>query len=100
MDKKIVNKVLKRSKGLCEICHSPYMVQLHHVIGGNGKRKQHENEHSVIALCWYCHHGDNGVHGKNGKELDLYLKRKLQEKYFSMGYSEDEVRELMGGKLY
>jgi hypothetical protein len=40
------------------------------------------------------------VHGKNGKELDLRLKRELQEKYFRGGYTEDEVRELMGGKLY
>lgn len=100
LDKKVVQAVLERSGGLCEVCSSAYLVELHHIIYGSGKRKQHENEHSVIALCWYCHKGTNGVHGKNGKELDLYLKRKLQEKYFSMGYSEDEVRELMGGKLY
>ena len=28
------------------------------------------------------------------------LKHKLQSYYFQQGYSEDEVRKLMGGKLY
>ena len=100
MDKKIVEKVLKRSKGLCEVCGSAYLVELHHIIYGRGKRKQHENEFSVIVLCWYCHRGTKGVHGRDGRKLDLYLKKKLQKKYFSMGYSENEVREMMGGKLY
>jgi len=76
------------------------MVEMHHIVFGSGKRTQHENEHSVILLCWHCHRGTNGVHGKNGRKLDLHLKRCLQKKYFSMGYNENEVRELMGGKLY
>ena len=100
MDKNVAAKVLERSNGLCEICHSNYMVQLHHIIFGHGKRKQCENEHSVIALCWDCHHGTFGVHGKYGKMLDMKLKIGLQRKYFSMGYTESEVRALMGGKLY
>lgn len=100
MKKGIVQAVLNRSGGLCEVCGSAYMVELHHIIYGSGKRKQHENEHSVIALCWYCHRGTKGIHGRDGKKLDLYLKKKLQEKYFDMGYGENEVRKLMGGKLY
>ena len=85
---------------VCEFCHSNYLVEKHHIIKGRGKRREHENQHSVINLCWYCHKGNKGVHGKDGKHLDLYLKRQLQEKYFEMGYSEDEVRQKMGGKLY
>ena len=100
MKEEVVQAVLRRSKGLCEVCHSPKMVQLHHIVGGNGKRKQHENKYSVIALCYDCHHGTYGVHGREGKELDLKLKLELQKKYFSMGYTEEEVRKMMGGKLY
>src|SRR5699024_956156 len=101
MDPKIIEAVRKRSKGLCEVCGSNYLLQHHHIVGGRGKRKQCENEHSIILLCWNCHHGSKwGVHGKNGKDLNLYLKRKLQEKYFDMRYTESEVREKMGGKLY
>lgn len=96
MNKKIVQAVQERSKGLCEICGSPHMTQMHHIIKGKGKRRQHENEFSVINLCWYCHHSNKGVHGRDGRELDLYLKRKLQEKYFNLGYTENEVREKNG----
>ncbi|WP_042683131.1 HNH endonuclease [Anaerosalibacter massiliensis] len=100
MNKKIVQAVQERSKGLCEICGSPYMTQIHHIVKGKGKRREHENKYSVILLCWDCHMGNKGVHGRDGRELDLYLKKKLQEKYFNLGYTENEVREKMGGKLY
>ena len=30
----------------------------------------------------------------------MLLKLKLQETYFNMGKGEEEIRELMGGKLY
>lgn len=101
MNKEIVQAVLERSKGLCEVCGAmDYNVQLHHIIKGRGKRKEHETTESIILLCWDCHRGTYGVHGREGKELDLRLKRQLQDKYFSQGYSEDEIRKLMGGKLY
>jgi 5-methylcytosine-specific restriction endonuclease McrA len=101
LDKKIVQAVLERSKGVCENCGAAdYRVQLHHIIKGLGKRKQHETIESVILLCWNCHHGTYGVHGREGKELDIKLKRKLQETYFNQGYSVEEVRRMMGGKIY
>ena len=99
MDKQIVEEVMERSQGLCEVCYAPG-VHLHHIIKGRGKRKEHESSLSVILLCYNCHMGTNGVHGKNGRELDLRLKRELQEKYKELGYTEEEVREKMGGRLY
>jgi len=102
MNKKIVQAVLERSRGICEYCgvYKGDSLELHHIIGGNGKRKQHESIESVIALCYEHHRGTNGVHGKNGRELDLKLKRKLQQTYIEQGYTEIKVRKLMGGKLY
>jgi len=85
---------------LCKICGSNHLVQEHHIVGGNGKRKQCETEQSKIFLCWEHHHGTNGVHGKNGRALTLKLRLELQELYFEMGYAEQEVRKMMGGKLY
>ena len=99
MDKKIVQAVLERSKGLCEVCHKQGQ-ELHHILSGNGRRRQHENADSVIMLCSSCHRGTNGVHGKNGAKLDLQLKLKLQETYFKQGKTEGEIRVLMGGRLY
>ncbi|BDR84900.1 hypothetical protein [Clostridium tetani] len=100
MDKKLFKKIQERYGSDCLICSSNYLVEYHHIIHGNGKRKECETEYSVIPLCWNCHKGNNGVHGKNGRKLDLKLKKKLQRKYFKLGYEESKVRELMGGKLY
>lgn len=99
MNKAIAKAVLERSKGLCEVCQRPGQ-HLHHIIHGNGKRKQCETIESVINLCWSCHQGTKGVHGRDGRKLDLRLKLKLQETYTKQGHPEDEIRRMMGGKIY
>ena len=100
MNKLVYKQALERSQGLCEICKSNNKVELHHILYGNGKRKQCERLESVIFLCYKHHRGTNGVHGKNGHILDLKLKLKVQNTYFNKGLTEDEVRELMGGRIY
>ena len=100
MNKKVYEKVLERSQGLCEICGSNNIVELHHIVKGNGKRNKCETVEGCIMLCFEHHKGTSGVHGRMGHALDIILKLQLQEKYFKQGKSEDEVRKLMGGKLY
>ena len=100
MDREIVDEVLSRSQGRCERCGSNKMVQLHHIIKGQGKRRQCETVESVKALCWGCRHGTNGVHGKNGSELDLELKQELEKAYRKQGRSEEEIKYLLGGRFY
>lgn len=97
---KLYEEVLKRSNFACEVCGAVGHLEIHHIIGGNGKRKQHESKESLIVLCWDCHQGTYGVHGREGGKLNLKLKRNLQEVYLKQGYPEDEVRVKMGGKLY
>ena len=99
MDEEIVQAVIERSQLLCENCYGAG-EEFHHICFGSGKRKQHETKESVVLLCSKCHRGTNGIHGKNGRTLDLKLKRRLQEEYFNQGYTEDEVRIKMGGKIY
>ena len=100
MQKKVYEEVKRRSHGLCEICGSNHLVEVHHIIHGKGKRNQFETVESCIDLCWEHHRGTKGVHGKDGHKLDIELKKKLQSKYFNMGYTESQVREMMGGKIY
>lgn len=97
MNKKVYNAVKDKQQGYCYICcqYHGENLQLHHAIFGNGKRKQHESEESCFMLCNTCH---SEVH--RDRKLDLRLKMKVQERYFSAGYSADEVRERMGGRLY
>lgn len=99
INKKIVSEVLERSDGLCEVC-SRQGSELHHIVFGSGKRQQQEKAESVIVLCFECHRGTMGVHGRDGRKLNIKLKKKLQETYKEQGYKEDEIRKMMGGKLY
>lgn len=97
---KLYEEVLKRSGFACEVCGAMGHLEVHHIIGGFGKRKQHESKESLIVLCWDCHQGTYGTHGREGRALNLKLKRNLQETYFNQGYAENEVRRMMGGKIY
>lgn len=94
----VKQKVYERSGGCCEVCGSINGLQHHHIV----KRSQGgpDTVENIILLCWNHHHGTYGVHGKHGHKLDKLLKLQLQQKYFEQGKNENEVRSLMGGKLY
>lgn len=99
MNKEIVQAVIERSKGLCEVCLAPG-TEIHHIIFGSGARKQCERIESVILLCYECHRGTYGIHGKNGYELDLQLKKNLEKTYREMDLSEEEIKYWLGGRYY
>ena len=97
MKKEIAEAIIKRASGKCEWCGAVCEGSLHHIVGGNGKRKQHEREESVIHICDFCHYGKYGA--TNNVETNTAMKRELQFYYFKT-HTENEVRELMGGRLY
>lgn len=98
MDKKIYKLVHDRANGICAVCHQYYgnELELHHIL----RRKIEATTDNCIMICPKDHRGTNGVHGKNGHILDLKLKIRLQNTYFNLNYTEDEVRKLMSGRLY
>ena len=95
---KIRQAVYDRANRICERCGNTKALQCHHIV----KKSQGglDIEDNIILLCWNCHHGTKGVHGKKGHKVDLELKLRLQNKYYNKGCSEEKVRELMGRKLY
>lgn len=80
----------------CYVCQRVGDMRKHHIIHGRGKRKACETRESLVDICYDCH---RLVHSRNGAHLDKCLKLHLQEIYFKKGYTEEEVRRLMGGKL-
>ena len=92
MNKKLAEKI--KSRKHCEICGRPG-EQIHHIFFGNGKRIRTEREECLAYLCRTCHH--EGVH--KYRELDLIFKRKAQRRLFKE-YTLEEVREIVGGKIY
>ena len=95
MDKQVYNAVSQRAYGHCEVCGNGGHLELHHIL----RRKVEATVDNCIMLCPECHRGTKGVHGRDGHKLDFELKFNLQLKYEGRGFSEDQVRELMGGRL-
>ena len=59
------------------------------VFFGTGLRQISEEHGFVVYLAGWLHNQSNeGVHGKNGRELDLMLKRHCQ-----MAYEKEHSRE-------
>ena len=96
MDSKVYNAVAKRANGECEVCSQGGNLELHHIL----RRKVLATKDNCIMLCYKCHRGENGVHGMNGHKLDIFLKLGVQNFYLANGFSEDETRKLMAGRLY
>jgi len=90
------NEIYERANYQCELCGSTKGLQKHHIV----KRSQggKDTKANQILTCWDCHHGTNGIHGREGNKLDLQLKAGLEWYYRQLGV--DNLRELMGGRLY
>ena len=64
----------------CIVC-GDYRVEDHHIFFGNAKRELSEKYGLKVWLCSRHHRGTNGVHGKNGKVLNMKLKKLGQEAF-------------------
>lgn len=66
-------KSIINNQKVCYVCGTKNNLHLHHVIFGKNRKKSDEDGLTVY-LCYYHHEGTNGVHGKNGHDLDEKLK--------------------------
>lgn len=78
----------------CYVCHR-YDVEDHHIFFGVANRKHSEKYGMKVWLCPEHHRGTNGVHGKNGHELDMVLK-KIAQNVFEQDHTRDEFRRIFG----
>ena len=86
--------VYNRANYACELCGNTTMIDgIHHIIP---RRKGIHREETLILSCKRCH--DIAENDANGFQKQLQVS--LQKFYASLGYTENETRRLMGGKLY
>jgi len=71
-----MKSIIENQEG-CYICGRSGNTEVHHVYFGNN-RKHSDDCGLTVELCRECHRGTNGVHGKNGYELNLRLKVQFQ----------------------
>jgi hypothetical protein len=73
-----------------------YIVTISHIYFGNpGRRISEENGFWVYLAGRFHNQSEFGVHGKNGHELDLMLKKHCQMKYEET-HSREEFMALIG----
>lgn len=73
-------KSIIQNEKKCYVCPRFMGLHEHHIIYGKN-RKNSEQDGLKVYLCYEHHEGTNGVHGKNGHDLDLFLKRVAQKKW-------------------
>lgn len=79
----------------CYVCGTVTNLHSHHIYMGPN-RKVSENNGFKVYLCGHHHNQSNdGVHCKNGHELDVSLKEECQRK-FEEEHSRDEFVSLIG----
>lgn len=64
----------------CYVCGTTQNLHYHHVMFGKN-RKNADEDGLTVYLCYFHHEGTDGVHGLNGHELDMKLKKVAQEKW-------------------
>lgn len=92
-----MKSIIQKHNNHCFICQIPGNMQLeeHHIFFGTANRKISEKYGLKVPLCYEHHRGTNGVHGKNGRSLDLRLKKIAQRK-FEENHTREEFVKLIG----
>jgi len=80
----------------CGVCGKKNNLHLHHIFFGKNRKKADEDG-LTIYLCYEHHEGTKGVHGKDGHELDIKLKRLAEKNWLEhYGKTEDDFIERYG----
>lgn len=78
----------------CFMCGKEGRMECHHVFFGKNRKISDKNGF-IVHLCRKCHREENGVHGKNGHLMDIYLKKNLQLEY-EKTHTRQEFMSLIG----
>jgi len=91
--KKLIRNPKPTFGDTCIICGKPY-AELHEIF--YGKNSQLSKLYGLqVRLCDEDHRGTDGVHGKNGHELDIKLKQ-YGQRLFEETHTREEFRAIFG----
>lgn len=89
-------KSILQDEKRCYITGRTGNLHRHHIYFGNPRRRISEKNGFWVYLSGELHNqSENGVHGKNGHQLDLYLKAQCQKEY-EKTHSREEFIRLIG----
>ena len=75
-----MKSIIQKDK-CCYICGTVIGLHNHHIFFGTANRKLSEKDGLKVYLCWEHHEGTFGVHGREGNNLNLKLKKLAERKW-------------------
>lgn len=90
-----MDSIMNTKPGECFICGKKTATERHHVCFGVGLRKISEELGLIVYLCPEHHRGTYGVHGKDGNEINRYLKKQAQFE-FEKTHAREEWMQRIG----
>lgn len=79
----------------CWFC-GRFGTEKHHIIFGTANRKISDKYGLIVGLCYQCHRGTNGVHGRDGMEINKDLKHYAQEAFEKHHGTREDFRRIFG----
>lgn len=70
--------------GICRRCSREGIVEQHHIVSRKQQPALKNCTTNLIELCYQCHRGDNGAHGKNLEVIQRELKLDFQNKLYGL----------------
>ena len=64
----------------CFVCGRRGCLEKHHCLHGSSRKKA-DDDGLWVYLCENCHRGTQGVHGRDGHDLDQELKELAQSRW-------------------
>lgn len=89
-----MKSIIQKHSKHCFVCQQDGYTEEHHIFFG-ANRKLSEKYGLKVYLCYEHHRGANGVHGKNGRQLNLRLKQTAQ-KNFEESHTKKEFIQIFG----
>lgn len=85
--------------GVCEVCSAYGTIELHHVTKKSQAKFLEKCQLNFKYLCPKCHRSEKGVHGRNGRKLDLKIRTEMQNKLELLFLDREFTKEQVGQAL-
>lgn len=86
--------------GNCDRCNEVGALQGHHIISRKQQPALIKCDINIINLCWSCHHGTYGIHGKYPESIKEELRGNIQDKLYELFkdkelYKFEEIQKIL-----
>lgn len=86
--------IMQKDMNYCFVCNK-FGTEKHHISFGSN-RKHSEKYGLLVGLCYDHHRGTYGVHGREGNDLNRFLKKKAQEAFENRIGNRDDFLRIFG----